>query len=150
MRPKYNIGAFAIIVNSKDEVLLCHRTDYDMWNLPGGGIDNNESPWDGIKREVKEETGLEVKVERLISVYSKSYKNHLVFLFLCNQIGGKIEINNEARDIKYFNRKELPQNTIQKHIERINDYFNYESKTILKTEEKKSSMIENEDNNKKI
>lgn len=140
MKSKYDIGTFAIIVNSSNEVLLCHRTDYDMWNLPGGGMDGNESPWDGIKREVKEETGLEVRVEKLISVYSKSYKNHLVFLFLCKKVGGNIEINDEARDIKYFNKDELPKNTIQKHKERIADYFNYESVTILKTEEVKGSM----------
>jgi len=48
----FKIGVFAIIFNEKKEVLLCHRRDYDLWNLPGGGLEENESPWDGIIREI--------------------------------------------------------------------------------------------------
>lgn len=57
----FTIGVFAIIIDSQERVLFCHRRDYDFWNLPGGGVESGESPWDALVREIKEETGLEAK-----------------------------------------------------------------------------------------
>ncbi len=42
---KFTIGAFAVIFNKKKEILLCHRRDCNLWNLPGGGVEKGESPW---------------------------------------------------------------------------------------------------------
>lgn len=52
----FNIGVFAIVKDEKDRVLLCLRNDYNVWNLPGGGLEAGEAPWQGVIREVKEET----------------------------------------------------------------------------------------------
>ena len=41
----FTIGVFGIIIDDKDRVLLCHRRDFDLWNLPGGGVETGESPW---------------------------------------------------------------------------------------------------------
>ncbi|TAH29152.1 MAG: NUDIX domain-containing protein [Oscillatoriales cyanobacterium] len=57
----HTIGAFAII-DSGGKVLLCHRTDRDAWNLPGGRVEAAETPWAAVVREVEEEVGLLVKV----------------------------------------------------------------------------------------
>ena len=65
-----SLGAFAVIFDEESRVLLCHRTDMDAWNLPGGGVEGGESPWDAVVREVMEEVGLEVRVERLVGIYS--------------------------------------------------------------------------------
>ncbi|GAC1349101.1 MAG: hypothetical protein NVS4B7_04370 [Ktedonobacteraceae bacterium] len=61
----FTIGAFAIILDEQQRVLLCHRCDIDRWNLPGGGVCRGETPWKGVTREVKEEVGLDVVVNRL-------------------------------------------------------------------------------------
>ena len=86
MKHKVTIGSFGIITNENDEILLCHRNDYDLWNLPGGGLEKNETPWDCVIREAKEETGLNVEVSRLMGIYSKPNKDELVFMFVCNVI----------------------------------------------------------------
>ncbi len=39
MKKEFIISAFAIILNSSNRVLLCHRRDYDLWNLPGGTME---------------------------------------------------------------------------------------------------------------
>ena len=59
-------------------VLLCHRRDHDLWNLPGGALEHGEAPRDGVIREVKEETGLEVEVSGLAGVYSKPEADDVV------------------------------------------------------------------------
>lgn len=119
MKSFFSIGVFGIILNEKNHVLLCHRTDIDTWNLPGGGLHDLEAPVDGVIREVKEETGLEVKILRLCGVYTKTKKNELVFSFLCKQQGGAITLNAEADQIEYFDPMSLPTNIVEKQVVRI-------------------------------
>ena len=59
-------GAAAIIVNDKGQILLQSRTDNDRWGLPGGCQELGERFEDTVIREVKEETRLDVKVNRLV------------------------------------------------------------------------------------
>ena len=56
MKSTFTIGVFGIIRDEQNRVLLCLRNDYDLWNLPGGTLEQGESPWQGVIREVKEET----------------------------------------------------------------------------------------------
>ncbi|MCB1177593.1 MAG: NUDIX hydrolase [Leptospiraceae bacterium] len=85
----HNIGSFGIILNESNEILLCLRNDKNIWNLPGGKVEVRESPFKACIREVKEETGLTVKLKKLIGVYLYTSKNKLVFTFLCKAISGK-------------------------------------------------------------
>lgn len=77
----FSIGAFAIIFNEKGQVLLSHRRDIDVWNLPGGGVEPRELPNEAVIREVKEETSLDVVIERLVGVYGKTDKDEIVLFF---------------------------------------------------------------------
>jgi ADP-ribose pyrophosphatase YjhB (NUDIX family) len=119
----FNLGAFAIIIDEDERVLLCHRIDYDLWNLPGGGVEDNESPWEAVVREVKEEVGLDVKAEKILGVYNKPERNNLVFSFLCKTIGGNVTLTDEADKIEFFSLNEIPINIPEKQRERIVDYF---------------------------
>jgi ADP-ribose pyrophosphatase YjhB (NUDIX family) len=87
----WQLGAFCIISNHSGHVLLSHRKDLDLWNLPGGGVEQDETPWDAAIREVREETGLEVAVERLVGIYTKSGRNGITLCFECVVTGGKVK-----------------------------------------------------------
>ncbi|MEO0827064.1 MAG: NUDIX domain-containing protein [Cyanobacteria bacterium J06639_16] len=128
----FKIGAFAIIFDAQDRVLLCHRTDFDAWNLPGGGVESGELPTEGVIREVKEETGLEAVVERLIGVYGKPDKDELVFSFICRAVGGRLSVTRESRECRYFKITALPENTIPNHVERIFDALKPDTATIFR------------------
>lgn len=117
----FTIGAFAILINEQGQVLLSHRRDVDMWNLPGGGMESRELPTEAVIREVMEETGLEVTVERLVGVYGKVDKDDLVFAFECKVVGGVLRLSDEADEHRYFDVNALPPNTLQKQVERIFD-----------------------------
>ena len=124
MKPQFVIAAFGIIFDEQNRVLLCHRLDYDLWNLPGGTMESGESPWECVIREVGEETGFEVEIDDLVGIYNKPDKSELVFSFICRIIGGKMTLNEEANKIEYFSVDKLPINIPQKQAERINDAVN--------------------------
>lgn len=118
---KFTIGAFGVIFNDDREVLLCHRRDYDMWVLPGGGMNRDETPWECVIREIREETGLQAEVVRLTGVYAKPPQENLVFTFLCRVAGGKLGLTDEADQVEFFTLDMLPKNVSPKMIERIED-----------------------------
>jgi mutator protein MutT len=138
MKQTFTIGVFGIIKDEQNRVLLVLRNDYDLWNLPGGGLENGETPWQGVIREVKEETGYDVEVVKLAGIYSKPEKNEIVFSFVCKIIGGEMTLNEEAKEIKYFSLHEIHKNTSQKHIERIEDLLKNENDLIMKSQHDKS------------
>lgn len=140
MKPQFIIGVFGIIFDEQKRVLLVHRRDYDLWNLPGGTLEDFESPANAVNREVKEETGLEVEVVKLLGVYNKENKNDIVFSFLCKVVGGEITLNDEADKIEYFEIDKLPANTVPKQVERIKDALSNPSKVIFRTQTGKSSI----------
>jgi ADP-ribose pyrophosphatase YjhB (NUDIX family) len=117
----FSLGAFAVIFNPDGRVLLCHRRDLDLWNLPGGGVESGELPSEAVIREVQEETGLEVAIERLVGVYGKKERDDLVFSFRCRVTGGQLALTDESDENGYFPVDRLPANTIPKQVERIHD-----------------------------
>jgi len=97
-----NIFATAAIINNR-KVFLFRRLKYDVWELPGGGIEFGEHPSDTARREVKEETGLDVKVENLLAIGSivRPDKIHeITFCYLCRPVKENAEaaIGDEDHD----------------------------------------------------
>jgi 8-oxo-dGTP diphosphatase len=136
----FTIGVFTIILDPQGQVLLCHRRDLDIWNLPGGGMEPGELPTEAAIRETREETGLEVKIERLVGVYSKPNNNDLVFVFTARVLGGRLTLNEEADHLDYFALDALPQNTIPKHVERILDAVTYQPQPIFRCQTSPSTQ----------
>src|SRR5262249_9981196 len=119
--PIFRIGVFALIFDDEGRILLGHRRDIDWWNLPGGGMEAGETVDEALRREVREETGLEAEVEQLVGVYTKPQKQEVVLTFRCRVIGGKLQATEENRENRYFAPDALPSNTPPKHRQRIED-----------------------------
>ena len=135
----FSIGAFAVIFDHQRRVLLCHRRDLDIWNLPGGGVESGELPTEAVVREVKEETGLDVAIDRLVGVYGKTDKDELVFAFLCRIVGGEIATTDEADKCEYFEVKRIPSNTAPKHVGRIHDAIDSAVQPIFRRQTERSA-----------
>ena len=131
MWASFTVWAFALIVNEKEEVLLVKRKDNGMWNLPWWGMNSFESPWECVVREVKEETKLDVKVNRLVWLYSKSNIDDFVFCFLCDIIWWTIWETDEWSEFWWFWCKDLPDNIIDRHKDRIINFFNDKNKLVM-------------------
>lgn len=110
--------AGGLVENYKGEILLQKRSPVDEhWGFPGGIMNLGESAEEAAIREIKEETGFNVKVKELIGVYTKFFdafpngdeSQSIVFFFRMKIIGGKRKIDRiETFDIKFFTLKEIP------------------------------------------
>ena len=116
----FRVAVSALIFN-EGKVLLAHRRDIDWWNLPGGGMEENETVDEALRREVLEETGLEVEVGQLVGVYSKPQKREVVLAFRCQILNGSPRETEEMRECRYFAPDALPPQTLPKHRQRVED-----------------------------
>ncbi|MFA6486215.1 MAG: NUDIX domain-containing protein [Candidatus Magasanikbacteria bacterium] len=139
-RAKFIVGVFAVIFDKQGRSLWCLRRDYDLWNLPGGGMEYGETPQEAIIREVKEETGVIVKVERLAGVYYKTGDDAIVFSFVCKIIKGKLKLSDEVKENKFFKLSELPKHISQKQVDRVKDALRFPNKTIFAKQSSISSI----------
>ena len=140
MKTQFTIGVFGIIYNEQNQVLLCHRQDYDLWNLPGGGMEINESPVECLKRELKEELGVEIRTSKLMGVYTKPEQTEIVFSFVCQLGAVEINLNDEADKYAYFSIDQLPSNISPKQVARIKDALENFNEVVFKTQAGKSSI----------
>jgi ADP-ribose pyrophosphatase YjhB (NUDIX family) len=110
-------GVTAVVLNAKDELLLVKRSDNGMWSLPAGWLEPGEEPADGLAREISEETGVQVRVERLLSVLvlrAHTYPNGdnvqaLDLAFRCVAVSGVARVNDdECTDVRWFSLNALP------------------------------------------
>lgn len=120
------IGVFAAIKDKNERILLTKiKYGSGNWTLPGGHLESNESPIEGVKREVLEETGYIVEVSNLISVYSAPSKDDIVLLFRAKIIDRILwESNDEIEQVNFFERNSLPSAIHPWNVKRINDAFN--------------------------
>jgi 8-oxo-dGTP pyrophosphatase MutT (NUDIX family) len=93
----------------RSAILLILRRDVPVWVLPGGGIDAGESPEAASIREILEETGLSVKVDRLIGHYTPVNRlTKRTNLYECSAVSGNIRGSEETRDARFFALDNLP------------------------------------------
>lgn len=88
-----NIGGVAVVFNHKNEVLITQRQDLRNWVFPGGGIKKGELIEEAVIREVKEETGIDVKLEKLVTTYIIDHflRWAIVFVFKAKYKKGKLK-----------------------------------------------------------
>src|SRR5512138_227751 len=137
------LGCSAAILDEQGRILLTRRTDNGQWCLPGGGVESGESVAEACEREVLEETGLQVRVKRLIGVYSHpdqlviypdGNKAFIVALhFAVEVIGGELGLSDETTDFGYFTLEESRGlELIGRHAERISDTFENYPEALIK------------------
>ena len=97
------------VVRSERSVLLCVRRELRGWELPGGEVEPGEPDELALVREVREETGLEVAVERRVGDYVRSgFRAHCARVFTCRPVGGALRPSREAPRLAWFDPAALP------------------------------------------
>jgi ADP-ribose pyrophosphatase YjhB (NUDIX family) len=123
----------AVILDKRGEVLLQKRADNGFWALPGGFVDIGESIEQAVMREVLEETGLRVVVNRVVGVYSDPQRHAIAsypdgnviqvvgICFECSAETSELRLSSESTDIHYFPPDDLPTETMPRNRVCIRD-----------------------------
>lgn len=118
--PKANslvVAVAAVVRNNDGEVLLIERTDNGLWALPGGAQEIGESVKDAVRREVREETGVEIEVTGLSGIYSDpahviayddgEVRQEFSLCFATRAISGSLRPSSESRQARWVAPDEI-------------------------------------------
>lgn len=127
------LGASGLIFDkAREQVLLTRREDNGRWCLPGGGMDAGESAAEACVRELLEETGLEVRVTKLIGIYTTpdilmeypdgNRTQPVAFSFEAEITGGELGLSDETTEVGWYTTQEMESmDILEHHIVRIRD-----------------------------
>lgn len=141
---KIRVGCSAVVFDeTREKVLLTRRADNGLWCVPGGGMESGESAAEACEREVFEETGLSVRVKRLVGVYSNpdqlviypdGNKVHFVILgFEAEIVGGELGLSDETTAAGFFSLQEIAQLPMHgKHKQRVEDALLNQAEALIR------------------
>jgi ADP-ribose pyrophosphatase YjhB (NUDIX family) len=130
--PKLDIRA--VVLNEEGAVLLVREKEDGLWTLPGGWVDVGESPSESVEREVKEESGYEVRAVRLLALWDRDKHPHppmpfhlYKVVFQCELLGGDpLAGSPETEGVDFFSKDALPELSLGRvtpqQIERLVDH----------------------------
>src|SRR5258705_8846517 len=109
IRPLFQVFAAAVIFHTENKILLVKMTyqQFHPWGLPGGSLEYSETPEVGVVREVHEEIGLEVDVEKLLLLKTWS-PDKVGLYYLCKIKSGNFQPSDEVSEYGYFSMDDLP------------------------------------------
>lgn len=107
----------AIVRDGEGRILMIHKTDNDKWALPGGGHEIGESIADTVVREVKEETGYDVRVDAITGTYTNprhvmayddsEVRQQFSIAFSATLVGGKARASSESKEVRWLTTDEV-------------------------------------------
>lgn len=108
-QPQFLVGVTGIIFNEKNEVLLFkHTYRQTEWSLPGGYLKSKEHPFEGLEREIEEESGFVVSVEEQIKIRTDRETSRLDITLSGKHIGGEFKPSKEVSEFGFFSLENLP------------------------------------------
>ncbi len=109
-RAKFRASVAAMVFDEQGRILLFKHTYRKFeWGIPAGGLEYNEQPENAIVREFFEETGMQIKVEKLLLAESSREDRNISLIFLCKIVSGTFKESHEISEMKYFEVNDLPQ-----------------------------------------
>jgi len=107
--PKVAVGT--IISNQDDHIVLVRRAiepGYGKWVFPGGFVDRGETVLAAAVREAREEAGLDIRIDRLLNVYSYPGTAPVIIVYVATMLGGELAIDDESLEGKFFAPHTIP------------------------------------------
>ena len=137
--PKMDVRGAVFHAN---RLLFVRETSDGLWTLPGGWADVGESPAEAVVREIREESGFETQVCKLVALYDRTKHAHPPMLFhvykaffLCDLVGGSASISHETSEVGFFGREEIPSlSTARVTLRQVERLFEHHRNRDLPTE----------------
>ncbi|HEY7499750.1 MAG TPA: NUDIX hydrolase [Vicinamibacterales bacterium] len=127
--PKVAVGT--IIRTGRDQLVLVRRAiepGYGLWVFPGGYVDRGEEITAAAIREAREESGLDVRIDRLVNIYSYGGRSPIIIVYAATVLGGELCGDDECLEARLFGREEIPweQLAFRSTTDALRDYFESE------------------------
>ncbi len=134
-KPGHVLGALAFITQGDRILLVKWRSKGQYWSLPGGTVELGESIEDAALREVFEETGLRVRVKRVVGVYSKPSEGAVAVTVEAEVIGGELaQETEETMSAAFFPTGALPVPVMAHLRQRVDDFCAGQPQAFLRTQ----------------
>ena len=128
------VGSSAVVTDSEGRILLQRRSDSGNWALPSGAMDIGETFAQSAIREVQEETGFDVRIDRIIGIYSDpahvfayddgEVRQEFSICLAGTIVGGTLQVSSESTAVEFFPVAVLPDLQMHESIRiRIRDYL---------------------------
>lgn len=129
---KIILNAAGALIVKNGKVLLQHRSDNNKWGLIGGILELGETYEQAALREVKEETGLDVRLDAFLGIYHNynmewpnKDKAHVIgAYYLASIVSGTPRVDNESLELVFCDKDHLPELFAEDHRKVLEDYFN--------------------------
>jgi ADP-ribose pyrophosphatase YjhB (NUDIX family) len=104
---RHSVSVAGVVVDRAGRALLIRRHDNAHWEAPGGVLELQEPIEDGVRREVKEETGLDVEPVALTGVYKNMARGIVALVFRCTAVSGELTTNDEVTAFHWASPEEV-------------------------------------------
>jgi 8-oxo-dGTP diphosphatase len=100
--PRHSVSVTGIAIRHDGRILAVQRRDNGHWEPPGGVLELDETFEDGVRREVLEETGVSVRVDRLTGAYKNLPRGIIALVFRCTPTSGKPTPTDESQHVRWL------------------------------------------------
>jgi 8-oxo-dGTP diphosphatase len=118
---RHSVSVAGIITDGHGRALLIRRRDNSHWEPPGGVLEPGETIPDGLRREVREETGLDIEPGTLTGIYKNMTQAIIALVFRCTITGGTLATSDEATAFRWASEPELPTLMSEAYAVRVAD-----------------------------
>jgi 8-oxo-dGTP diphosphatase len=119
--PRHSVSVTGVVFSDDGRVLAIQRSDDGRWVPPGGVLELAETPFEGVEREVLEETGIRVRAKQLTGVYKNMKQGIVTLAFRCSVIGGHSHPTDEAKQVTWLTIDQVQRDMVPARAIRITD-----------------------------
>jgi ADP-ribose pyrophosphatase YjhB (NUDIX family) len=130
---RHSVSVAGVITDDHGRALLIRRRDNHRWEPPGGVLELAESIHDGLRREVREETGLDIEPTALTGVYKNITRGIVALVFRCKVTGGNLSTNDEVTAFQWASQADLDSLMAEAYAIRVLDAIRPDSTAVVRT-----------------
>src|SRR3954471_20182406 len=117
----HSVSVAGVVVDEAGRVLVIQRSDNGRWEAPGGILERDETFEEGVIREVAEETGLTVGIERLTGVYKNMTRGIVALVYRCHPVAGTAGPTTESVAVDWITPEQVAERLIPAYAVRVLD-----------------------------
>ena len=118
---RHSVSVSGVITDDHGRALLIQRRDNHHWEPPGGVLELDETIQDGLRREVREETGLDIEPDTLSGIYKNMNRGIVALVFRCKVTGGHLTTNDEVAAFRWADESIIRQLASDAYAVRVLD-----------------------------